>query len=361
MFMSNLCFGKPFPHPELEMAKSPVTRIGCLAALTLATSSALPLDAGNIPLSRKGLILGTTLAGAAMLATHQVMQHGLAHQPVAKNKPHDEPPPQPTAGTSAVLAASNRTELAPLNLTLPEPTATLKLTDPVGTAAGKPKAGPRAEPPAQGEAARVDALVLAAQKVFPASLCPGELPHTLRAHPAHRESRKLKRTWSQEQADAWYRQNAQELATQDEVRNYQERVETALATLHTSACTVLRKFQESGKPYKQKRGRLRDGILNLRRLQAQFLDDELNYNRKVSDAFGFAQQQAQLGHSGWEEAEGALPYRVRLEVCDAEWDKMEAFVSGLVDTMAPILVEMMPGNTTGQGKDRRRWHFKLGW
>jgi hypothetical protein len=339
------------PPPELSMAKPTLRTICCLAVLTLATPSALRLEAGNLPLSRKGLVMGVTLAGGALLATHQVMQHGPAHHPVAKAKPHNGIQPLPAVEAPTDPAATNRTDRVDLNLTLPVP---------VATAAGAPREEAKAEPATQGEAARLDALVLAAQKVFPESLCPGELPHTLRARSAHREHRH-REPWGQEQTDAWYRQNAQELASRDEVRNYRERVGTALATLHNSACLVLRKYRESGRTSKQKRSRLRDGVLNLRRLQAQFLDEEREYNKKVSIAFWFAKEQAELGHSAWEEAPGSLPYKARLEVCDAEWDRMEAFAQSLMDTMAPILVEMMPGNTTERGKDHRRWRFNLGW
>ena len=336
------------------MAKPTLGTISCLAALTLAAPWALPLEAGNLPLSRKGLVLGATLAGGALLATHQIMQHGPVHHPLIKARPHNG-----TQSLPADQAASNLTDLASLNGTL----AALNLTAPDGAAAGESKEEAKAESTAQGEAARVDALVLAAQKVFPESRCPGKLPHTLRAHSAHREHRH-REAWSQNKTDAWYRQNAKELASQDEVRNYRERVGTALETLHDSASLVLckyRKDQESGKSYKQNRRRLRDGILNLRRLQAQFLDEEMEYNKKITVAFCFAKEQADLGHSGWEEASGSLPYQVRLEVCDAEWDKMEAFAQSLMDTMAPILVEMMPGNSTASAKGHRRWRFKLGW
>jgi len=351
------------------MAKSTVTRIGCLVGLILTAPSVLPLEAGNCPLSRKGLVLGTTLAGGALLATNHLLQHGLVHHPAVKAKPHNGTQSSPAVDAPAALAASNLTAPVVLNITLPEPGAALNLTAP-GEPKAEPKAESKAEGPARTEASRVDALVLAAQKVFPESLCPGELPHVPRAQPWHQEHRSLK-PWSEEQVDAWYRQNAQELASQDEVWNYQERVGTAVKTLRTYACMVLRKYRDSGKPskqkphkpktYEQRSSRLQEGILNLRRLQTQYLDDELRYNRNVSTACTFAQQQAELGHSGWEEAEGALPYQVRLEVCDAEWDKMEAFTNQLVDTMAPILLEMMPANTTAQAKDRRRWHFQLGW
>ena len=339
------------------MTKPALGTLSCLAALTLAAPSALTLEAGNLPLSRKGLVLGVTLAGGALVATHQVMQHGLVHHPVTKAKPHNGTQSQPAVEAPADLAASNLTDPGSMNATL----AALNLTVPDGTAAGEPKEEAKAEPAAQGEAARVDALVLAAQKRFPESLCPGKLPHTLRAHSADQGPHRHREAWSREKTDAWYRQNAQELASLDEVRNYRERVGTALATLHTSACMVLRKYRDSGKPHKQKRGRLRDGILNLRRLQAQFLDEEMQYNKNAGVAFWFAKEQAELGHSGWEEAPGSLPYQVRLDVCDAEWDKLEAFANSLQDTMAPILVELMPGNTTERARSQRRWRFKLGW
>jgi hypothetical protein len=344
------------------MVNSTVKKFGCLAALILTVPSALLLEAGNLPLSRKGLVLGTTLAGGALLATNHMLQHGLAHQPVSKAKPHTGIQPLPAVDAPAAAAASNLTEPVQLNLTLPEPVAPRNRTAPEGTAAGEPKVESKAASPAQAqtEASRVDALVLAGLKVFPETLCPGELPHVQRAHLAHRDHRSPELR-TEEQTDARYRQDIQELATQNAVRNYQERVGTALETLNRSACMVLRKYRDSRKPYLKKCDRLKQGIQNLRLLQTQFLDDEITYNRNVATAFQFAQIQAELGHSGWEEAEGALSYQDRLKVCDAEWDKIETFTHQLVDTMAPILLEMMAGNTTAQAKDHRRWRFQRGW
>jgi hypothetical protein len=340
------------------MTHHSIRKIHGLAALLLVVPAAPSLEAGNAPLRRKCLVMGATVAGAGLLGTRHMLQHGMAHHPVAGAREHSGTQPLPAVPAPADLAADNRTEPVLLNITLPEPPAGLNGTAAEGEAAGESKAAPVAQP--QDEAARVDALVRAAQEVFAESLCPGALQSSLRAHSRHRE-RRAREAWSQERTDAWYRNQSRELSSPEEVRNYQERVGTALQALNSNACLLLRKYRESGKPYQRKRGTLKERILNLRRLQAQLLEDELDYNKRISSGFWFAQEQAELGHFLWEEAPGTLPYRVRLEAADTEWERMDRFVTGLMDTLAPILVEMLPANTTAQAKGRYRWRFKLGW
>jgi hypothetical protein len=333
-------------------------KIGCLVGLTLAMASAPPLEAGKWPLRKKCLVVGTTLVGAALLGSQQVLEHGAARHPLSELKADNGTAALPAIADPG-LATLNRTELPTLVLTLPEFPVAL---DPAGPAAEEPKAESKEPVPAkaQDEAARVDALVLAAQKAFAESLCPGELQPTVRVRSRHRKQ-PVPETWSMERVDAILRQNAQELASEDAVRVFRERVGGALDTLNASACMVLRKYRESSQPYKRKRALLKDRILNLRRQQAHLLDDEVTYNRAISDGFSHARLQTKYGHHGWEEAPGSLPYSVREAAADAEWDRMEAFADRLVDAMAPILLEMMPGNSTVQERGQRKWHFRIGW